>query len=52
VVFVGDYDDPLRLAHCRLSDSAVEYHGQPILVDPDNTPLPLYWPVTTRGSRR
>jgi hypothetical protein len=51
VIFVGDYDDPLRLAHCRLSDGAVECHGQAVLVDPDDAPLPLYRPVTTRGRR-
>jgi hypothetical protein len=51
VVFVGEYEDRLRLTDCRLVGDTVQLRGQACLVDPDDTPLPLFRPITARGSR-
>jgi hypothetical protein len=51
VVFVGDYDDPLRLSGCHLTDTQVEYRGQAQLIQPDGTLLNLYRIVAAHGSR-
>jgi hypothetical protein len=51
VVFVGEYQDPLRLADCRLTGDTVDYLGQAVLHDAEGAPLQLYRPITTRGSR-
>lgn len=51
VIFVADYDDPLRLTDCRLTDTTVQYRSRAILLDPDGTPLQLFDPITAHGSR-
>jgi hypothetical protein len=60
VVFVGQYNDPLHLADCRLTGhpsraghvgGGVDYLRQAVLHDPDGAPLHLYRPITARGGR-
>jgi hypothetical protein len=51
VIFIGEYDDPLRLADCHLTGTTVQYRGQALLHDPDGAPLHLFQPISTRGSR-
>ncbi len=51
VVFVGGYEDRLRLTECRLTGTTVDHLGPAVLHDPAGDPLHLYRPVTTRGSR-
>ena len=51
VIFVGDYDDPVRLAACRLTDRGVQYDGDVLLLDPNGARLHSFHPVTARGSR-
>ncbi|WP_344127485.1 hypothetical protein [Luedemannella flava] len=51
VVFVGEYDDHMRLASCRLAGTSVEYVDQAVFVEPGGEQVPLFRPFAARGSR-
>ncbi len=51
VVFIGDYDDPLRLSSCHRTRDTVEYRGLATIIGPDDAPLTLFHLVAARGSR-
>jgi hypothetical protein len=51
VVFIGEYNDPLRLSSCRLTRDTIEYRGQATIIGPDGAPLTLFRLVAARGSR-
>jgi hypothetical protein len=50
-VFIGEYNDPLRLSSCHLTRDTVEYRGLATIIGPDGAPLTPFRLVAARGSR-